>query len=53
MLGRCFVDYYGSQTPLSKLANKCTRCRTITIQPFEKYVVLKKAVWFANLGFNQ
>jgi ribosome recycling factor len=55
MLGSVFVDYYGSQTPLSQVANVNTPdARTITIQPFEKSMlqVIEKAIQVANLGFN-
>ena len=34
MLGGVFVDYYGSQTPLSQIANINTPdARTITVKP--------------------
>ena len=37
MLGSVMVDYYGSQTPLSQVANVNTPDgRTITVQPWEK-----------------
>ena len=37
MLGSVFVDYYGSQTPLSQVSNvNVPDARTITIQPYEK-----------------
>jgi ribosome recycling factor len=37
MLGGVFVDYYGSQTPLSQVSNiNVPDARTITIQPYEK-----------------
>ena len=55
MLGSVFVDYYGSQTPLSLVANVSTPdSRTITIQPWEKKMlsVIEKAIMVANLGFN-
>lgn len=55
MLGSIFVDYYGSQTPLSQVANVNTPdSRTITIQPWEKKMVptIEKAILVANLGFN-
>lgn len=55
MLGSVFVDYYGSQTPLSQVSNVNTPdARTITIQPFEKSMlqVIEKAIQVANLGFN-
>ena len=55
MLGSVFVDYYGSQTPLSQVANVNTPdSRTITIQPWEKKMLstIEKAIMVANLGFN-
>ena len=36
MLGSVTVDYYGTQTPLSQVANVNTDGRTITVQPWEK-----------------
>ena len=55
MLGSVFVDYYGSQTPLSQIANlNVPDARTITIQPFEKKMLqtIEKAIMVANIGFN-
>jgi ribosome recycling factor len=55
MLGSVFVDYYGSQTPLSQVSNVNTPdARTITIQPYEKSMLqtIEKAIMIANLGFN-
>lgn len=55
MLGGVFVDYYGSQTPLSQVANvNVPDARTITIQPWEKSMLqpIEKAIMIANLGFN-
>lgn len=55
MLGSVFVDYYGSQTPLSQVANvSAPDSRTITIQPWEKKMIqpIEKAIQVANLGFN-
>ncbi|MCF6129277.1 ribosome recycling factor [Flavobacterium sp. AS60] len=55
MLGSVFVDYYGSQTPLSQVSNVNTPdARTITIQPYEKSMLqtIEKAIMVANLGFN-
>lgn len=55
MLGGVFVDYYGSQTPLSQVANINTPdARTITITPWEKAMLqpIEKAIMIANLGFN-
>ena len=37
MLSTVMVDYYGSQTPLSQVANVNTPdARTISVQPWEK-----------------
>lgn len=55
MLGGVFVDYYGSQTPLSQVANINTPdARTITVTPWEKAMLqpIEKAIMIANLGFN-
>lgn len=55
MLGGVMVDYYGSQTPLSQVANVNTPdARTITVQPWEKSMLqpIEKAIMIANLGFN-
>ncbi len=55
MLGSVTVDYYGSQTPLSQVANVNTPDgRTITVQPWEKNMLqeIERAIQIANLGFN-
>ncbi len=55
MLGSVMVDYYGSQTPLSQVANVSTPdARTIAVQPWEKQMLheIEKAIMNANLGFN-
>jgi ribosome recycling factor len=55
MLGGVFVDYYGSQTPLSQVANiNVPDARTITVTPWEKNMLhpIEKAIQVANLGFN-
>ena len=55
MLSSVMVDYYGSQTPLSQVANVNTPDgRTITVQPWEKNMLqeIEKAIMNANLGFN-
>lgn len=55
MLGSVFVDYYGSATPLSQIANlNVPDARTITIQPYEKSMLhpIEKAIMIANIGFN-
>ncbi|KJD31796.1 ribosome-recycling factor [Tamlana nanhaiensis] len=55
MLGSVLVDYYGSQTPLSQVANVNTPDgRTITVQPWEKSMLqeIERGIMYANLGFN-
>jgi ribosome recycling factor len=55
MLGGVTVEYYGSQTPLSQVANVSTMdAHTITVQPWEKKMLheIEKAIMIANLGFN-
>ncbi len=55
MLLNVQVDYYGSATPLSQVANVNTPdARTISIQPWEKNMLheIEKAIMTANLGFN-
>lgn len=55
MLGGVLVEYYGSQTPLSQVANINTPdARTLSIQPFEKSMIkeIEKGIMHANLGFN-
>ncbi|MBE9489915.1 MAG: ribosome recycling factor [Bacteroidetes bacterium] len=55
MLGSVMVDYYGSQTPLSQVANVNTPDgRTITVQPWEKTMLqeIERGIMLANLGFN-
>lgn len=55
MLGSVMVDYYGSQTPLSQVANVNTPDgRTITVQPWEKSMLqeIERGIMYANLGFN-
>ncbi len=55
MLSSVMVEYYGSQTPLSQVANVNTPDgRTITVQPWEKSMLaeIEKAIMNANLGFN-
>lgn len=49
------VDYYGSPTPLSQVANVNTPDgMTITIQPWEKNLIpeIEKGIHQANIGFN-
>ncbi|MFM7080147.1 MAG: ribosome recycling factor [Bacteroidota bacterium] len=55
MLEGIHVDYYGSSTPLSQVANVNTPdARSIVIQPWEKSMLtpIEKAIQAANLGFN-
>ena len=41
MLGSVMVEYYGSQTPLTQVANVNTPdARTISIQPYEKSIII-------------
>ena len=55
MLSTVKVDYYGSPTPLSQVANvNTTDARNISVQPWEKNMLqeIEKAITNANLGFN-
>ena len=55
MLRSVMVDYYGSQTPLSQVANVNTPdARTITVQPWEKNMLqeIERGIMIANIGFN-
>lgn len=55
MLASVMVDYYGSKTPLSQVANVNTPDgRTIAVQPWEKAMIpeIEKAIMNSNLGFN-
>lgn len=55
MLDGIFVDYYGSSTPLSQVANINTPDpRLIIIQPWEKSMIdpIEKAILKANIGIN-
>ncbi len=55
MLGSVMVDYYGSQTPLSQVANVNTPdAMTISVQPWEKSMLqeIEKGIMHANLGLN-
>lgn len=49
------VNYYGSMTPLTQVANVSTAdARTLTIQPWEKSMLgpIEQAIFAANLGFT-
>lgn len=55
MLSTVMVEYYGSLTPLSQVANINTPdARTLSIQPWEKNILgdIEKAITYANLGLN-
>jgi ribosome recycling factor len=55
MLSTVMVEYYGSQTPLSQVANINTPdARTLSVQPWEKAMIpeIEKAIMNSNLGFN-
>jgi len=55
MVGSVMVDYYGSPTPLSQVANVSTPDgMTISIQPWEKNLIpeIEKGIHMANIGFN-
>jgi ribosome recycling factor len=55
MLSTVKVEYYGTPTALSQVANINTPdARTLTVQPWEKNLLadIEKAILIANLGFN-
>ncbi|MEM6394752.1 MAG: ribosome recycling factor [Bacteroidota bacterium] len=55
MLNGIEVDYYGTQTPLSQVANIGTSdSRTLTIKPWEKgmLALIEQAIFAANLGLT-
>jgi len=55
MLDGIFVDYYGSSTPLSQIANINTPdARTLVVQPWEKNMLsaIEKAIIDSNIGLN-
>ncbi len=55
MLSGVLVDYYGSMTPLSQVANvSVPDPRTIAVQPWERGLIvpIEKAIMNSNLGFN-
>lgn len=55
MLSSVMVDYYGSPTPLSQVANvNSIDARTLTIQPWEKSLLdeISKGIINSNLGLN-
>src|SRR5690606_14855742 len=55
MVASVMVDYYGSPTPLTQVANVNTPDgRTISIQPWEKAMLheIERGIMIANVGFN-
>lgn len=55
MLSSVMVEYYGTPTPLSQVANVNTPdARTLSVQPWEKSLLteIEKGIMVANLGFN-
>lgn len=55
MLDGLHVDYYGTNTPLTQVANiSVPDARTLMIQPWEKSMIvpIEKSIMAANLGFN-
>jgi ribosome recycling factor len=49
------VDYYGTQTPLSRVANiNVSDARTLTVSPWDKNMTkaIEKAIQTADLGLN-
>ncbi|HEY0271774.1 MAG TPA: ribosome recycling factor [Chitinophaga sp.] len=55
MVDSIHVEYYGSATPLSQVANiSAVDARTITIQPWEKNMLqpIERAIIASNIGLN-
>lgn len=55
MLEGVRVEYYGSMTPISQVANISTPdARTLSVQPWEKNMIseIEKAILNSNLGLN-
>ena len=55
MLDGIYVDYYGSATPLTQVANiSIPDPRTVTVQPWEKNMLgpIEKAIIASNIGLN-
>lgn len=55
MVEGLFVDYYGSSSPISQVANvSVLDARTITIQPWEKNMLqpIERAIIAGNIGVN-
>jgi len=55
LLDQISVDYYGTSTPLSQVANvNASDARTLTVAPWEKTMVqpIEKAIMESDLGLN-
>ena len=55
MVDGIFVEYYGSPTPITQVANvTILDARTISIQPWEKHMLqaIEKAILQANIGIT-
>ncbi len=55
MISDILVDYYGTMTPLSQVANVSTPdSKTLSIQPWEKSMLgpIEKAIFEANMGLT-
>jgi ribosome recycling factor len=55
LLDQVKVDYYGTETPLSQVANiSVADSRTLAITPWEKKMIpiIEKAIMTSNLGLN-
>src|SRR5690606_33713805 len=55
LLDGVFVNYYGTETPLSQVANiNIEDARTLTVSPWERNLVpdIEKAIMKADLGIN-
>lgn len=55
LVDHLMVDYYGTATPISQVANITVQdARTLAVQPWEKNMVpvVEKAIMSANLGLN-
>lgn len=55
LLDGVFVNYYGTETPLSQMANiNIEDARTLTVSPWERNLVpdIEKAIMKADLGIN-
>ena len=55
LLDRILVDYYGSPTPLSQVANLgVSDARTLTVQPWDRKMIpiIEKAILTSDLGLN-